>query len=297
MVERLLKKQGGLAGSTRKNNKLRCYKVVGMILGEHGCNVRRVLSCCQALVVVNRSGMLVCTSVRLRSRDEERTQEKGQTTSHPSLHIRVPPPALPCPWRAIPTMTCFVHCSLLGLLCRSLFQLLLLHSSVLYVAVCRRSIHHSTPNMMNVKTLWAIEILILSYKVNSFTFSQRSDSTSRICSLQQQPRTQGDSSDTIVSSSPALSKAASKFKVVTCMSTSCSKKRKDLGLDSLSTFGAFYARSKQGGEGDDDLFIPVEEGPCMGACKMAPCVAIEHEEFVGRVSLEGMTDSEFSDRV
>jgi hypothetical protein len=81
------------------------------------------------------------------------------------------------------------------------------------------------------------------------------------------------------------------------MSTSCSKKRIDLGLDSLSTFGAFYARSKQGSEGGGELFIPVEEGPCMGACKMAPCVAVEHEDFVGRVSLEGMTDSEFSDRV
>ena len=82
---------------------------------------------------------------------------------------------------------------------------------------------------------------------------------------------------------------------MTCMSTSCSKKRKDLGLDSLSTFGALYARSMKSEVGE--LCIPVEEGPCMGACKKAPCVAVEHEDFVGSVALEGMTDGEFSDRV
>ena len=79
------------------------------------------------------------------------------------------------------------------------------------------------------------------------------------------------------------------------MSTSCSKKRKDLGLDSLSTFGALYARSMKSEVGE--LCIPVEEGPCMGACKKAPCVAVEHEDFGGSVALEGMTDGEFSDRV
>lgn len=78
------------------------------------------------------------------------------------------------------------------------------------------------------------------------------------------------------------------------MSTSCCKKRKDLGLDSLATFAAFYSRSKGGGE---EPTIVVEEGPCLGVCKKAPCVAVEHEDFVGSVSLEGMTDGEFSDRV
>lgn len=95
-------------------------------------------------------------------------------------------------------------------------------------------------------------------------------------------------------SSPELQAAASKFKIVTCMSTSCAKRRKNLGLDSLSTFAAFYVRSK--GEGDVPV-IEVAEGPCLGACKMAPCVAVEHDDFVGSVALEGMTDREFSDRV
>jgi hypothetical protein len=30
---------------------------------------------------------------------------------------------------------------------------------------------------------------------------------------------------------------------------------------------------------------------------MAPCVAIEHEDYEGTVALQGMTESEFSDRV
>lgn len=86
---------------------------------------------------------------------------------------------------------------------------------------------------------------------------------------------------------------AEKFKVVTCMSTSCSQKRKTFGMDSLATFGAFFSRSTEGNAPS----VRVEEGPCLGACKLAPCVAIEHDDFVGNVALEGMTESEFSDRV
>ena len=78
------------------------------------------------------------------------------------------------------------------------------------------------------------------------------------------------------------------------MSTACSNKRKSLGLDSLSTFGAFYARSTK--DGDGELAVRVEEGPCLGACKYAPCVAVEHDDYFGSVSLEGMTDAEFGDR-
>lgn len=86
---------------------------------------------------------------------------------------------------------------------------------------------------------------------------------------------------------------AEKFKIVACMSTSCSKRRKDLGMDSLATFGAFYSRAQNGNAPS----VRVEEGPCLGSCKMAPCVAVEHDDFDGSVSLEGMSDSEFSDRV
>lgn len=97
------------------------------------------------------------------------------------------------------------------------------------------------------------------------------------------------------SSAPAEtteSRVASQLKVVTCSSTSCAKKRKDLGQDEYATFSEFYMRAK-------DIFptMTVEESPCLGCCKAAPCVAVEHEEYEGTVSLEGMTETEFSDRV
>ena len=60
---------------------------------------------------------------------------------------------------------------------------------------------------------------------------------------------------------------AEKFKVTTCMSTSCSRRRKELGLEPLSTFAAFYSRAKDGGAPS----VRVEEGPCVGSCKNAPC--------------------------
>jgi hypothetical protein len=78
-----------------------------------------------------------------------------------------------------------------------------------------------------------------------------------------------------------------KFKIITCMSTSCSQKRKALGMDPLSTFGAMFARAQSSR-------VQVEEGPCLGSCKKAPCIAIEHDDFIGSVALEGMTDDEFA---
>jgi hypothetical protein len=88
-------------------------------------------------------------------------------------------------------------------------------------------------------------------------------------------------------------KEAEKFKVLTCMSTSCCQKRKALGLDSLATFGAMYSRI----QGGNAPMVRLEEAACLGACKKAPCVAVEHDDFVGTVSLLGMTDDEFSSRV
>jgi NADH:ubiquinone oxidoreductase subunit E len=82
---------------------------------------------------------------------------------------------------------------------------------------------------------------------------------------------------------------ASKFKITTCTSTACAKRRQRDGMDELATFSAFFSRIQ-------DSRIPqvkVEEGPCLGSCKLAPCVAIEHEDYEGTVALEGMTQSEF----
>jgi Thioredoxin-like [2Fe-2S] ferredoxin len=97
----------------------------------------------------------------------------------------------------------------------------------------------------------------------------------------------------ITATSPLDPKEAEKFKVLTCMSTSCCQKRKALGLDSLATFGAIYSRI----HGGNAPTVRLEEAPCLGACKKAPCVAVEHDDFDGTVSLLGMTDDEFSSRV
>eukprot|EP00549_Striatella_unipunctata_P003445 CAMPEP_0118685548 /NCGR_PEP_ID=MMETSP0800-20121206/7311_1 /TAXON_ID=210618 ORGANISM="Striatella unipunctata, Strain CCMP2910" /NCGR_SAMPLE_ID=MMETSP0800 /ASSEMBLY_ACC=CAM_ASM_000638 /LENGTH=96 /DNA_ID=CAMNT_0006582479 /DNA_START=42 /DNA_END=332 /DNA_ORIENTATION=- len=43
--------------------------------------------------------------------------------------------------------------------------------------------------------------------------------------------------------------------------------------------------------------VVVEESPCLGGCKQAPCVAIEHEEYEGNIGLEGMHDDELTARL
>lgn len=43
--------------------------------------------------------------------------------------------------------------------------------------------------------------------------------------------------------------------------------------------------------------VQLEESPCLGACKMGPCVAVEHDDYVGPVGLIGMTESEIDDSV
>lgn len=85
---------------------------------------------------------------------------------------------------------------------------------------------------------------------------------------------------------------AAKFKVVTCMSKACSEKRTVLMQDQLSTFSAFWARSQ-----DRAPSVQVEESPCLGSCKQAPCVGIVHEDYEGSVALEGMSEPEFNSKV
>lgn len=85
---------------------------------------------------------------------------------------------------------------------------------------------------------------------------------------------------------------AEKFKILTCSSTSCTSKRKALNMDQYATFAALYSKIQ-----DRSPSVRIEESPCLGACKQAPCVGIEHDDFVGPVSLEGMTPTEFSQRI
>ena len=85
---------------------------------------------------------------------------------------------------------------------------------------------------------------------------------------------------------------ASQFKILTCTSMSCAQKRTQLGLDEYSTFSAFYTRAQERAP-----TLTVEECPCLGRCRAGPCVAVEHEDYEGPVSLDGMTSTEFSNRV
>jgi NADH:ubiquinone oxidoreductase subunit E len=86
--------------------------------------------------------------------------------------------------------------------------------------------------------------------------------------------------------------AAAKFKVVTCLSKSCNEKRKGNMVDPLATFSAMYSRAQESAPS-----VTVEEQPCLGSCARGPCVAIQHSDYIGNVSLEGMTEIEFSERV
>lgn len=88
-----------------------------------------------------------------------------------------------------------------------------------------------------------------------------------------------------------LATEASKFTILTCSSTACAKKRDTFQMDEYATYGAFFSRIQE-----NESQVKVEESPCLGSCKFAPCVAIEHEDFVGQVALEGMSSTEFDNR-
>ena len=87
----------------------------------------------------------------------------------------------------------------------------------------------------------------------------------------------------------------SQFKILTCTSKACSQKRQILQMDQYATFAALYSRKEEAG--GPYAMVDVEESPCLGRCKLAPCVAVEHEDYVGTVGLVGMTDAELNDRV
>lgn len=85
---------------------------------------------------------------------------------------------------------------------------------------------------------------------------------------------------------------AGKFTIRTCASTSCSARRRQLRLDEFATYTAFYVLSQERAPK-----VSVAESSCLGACRLGPCVAIEHDEYDGPVSVEGMTPDEFAKRV
>jgi len=87
---------------------------------------------------------------------------------------------------------------------------------------------------------------------------------------------------------------ASKFTILTCCSPACQSARKKLQMDEYATFSIFYERIAEKAQS-----VKIEESPCFGSCKNLqnlPAVGVAHEDYIGRVSLLGMSEAEFSDR-
>lgn len=145
------------------------------------------------------------------------------------------------------------------------------------------------PTMVTFTNLFAMTLLLLGRRCCGFGVD-RGSKGAHYSMIQ----TELSSATTSPSTEVDLEAVASKFKILTCSATSCAKKRKVMGQDSLSTFCDLYTRISNGGFAN---VVEIEESSCLGGCKMAPCVAVEHDDFVGTVALEGMTDNEFVDRL
>lgn len=140
--------------------------------------------------------------------------------------------------------------------------------------------------MIVSKTSIVIVVVLLVAKVGSFGFIQYKAIQTSHALLSSE-----ESTDTL-QSTKINPKISAGFKILTCSSSSCSKCRKDLNLDEYATFSAFWERIQKYAPN-----VRVEECPCLGSCKNSPCVAVEHDDYVGPVALIGMDESEFSERV
>jgi len=89
---------------------------------------------------------------------------------------------------------------------------------------------------------------------------------------------------------PNLNHICSKFTVNVCTSTTCSNRRRTFGFDDSFLLTKLYERMEAAGaEG-----LRIEESQCLGHCKKAPCVSVEHDDYEGPVALEGMNPMEFN---
>jgi NADH:ubiquinone oxidoreductase subunit E len=82
------------------------------------------------------------------------------------------------------------------------------------------------------------------------------------------------------------------FTILVCRSTSCTKKRRLLGLDEFHTLGTLYSQQLP-----ELVNVEIEESSCLGQCSFGPCVAVQHADYEGPVALEGMNAREFNARV
>jgi hypothetical protein len=102
---------------------------------------------------------------------------------------------------------------------------------------------------------------------------------------------------TVLSNNMQLDKiAAQQFSIQVCTSTSCCKKLNQLGLDQYYILGEIYEKARLS---NIEKEMIIEDGSCQGGmnCKLGPCVAVMHEDFIGSVALKGMGQREFNERV
>lgn len=71
----------------------------------------------------------------------------------------------------------------------------------------------------------------------------------------------------------------SKITLQVCSSTKCSRRRKQLQIDEYSLLSGLMDRV-----GSNP--INVEDSGCLGWCKRAPCVKVEHSDYDGSIGLE-----------
>ena len=103
--------------------------------------------------------------------------------------------------------------------------------------------------------------------------------------------------DAALSSDKVLDKiTARQFTIQVCTSSNCCKKMNELGLDKYHNLAELYEMARIESIETD---LIVEDGGCRGGvnCKLGPCVAVLHEDFVGSVALDGMDQKEFNERV
>lgn len=67
-------------------------------------------------------------------------------------------------------------------------------------------------------------------------------------------------------------------------------------MDQYHVLGEIYACAQQA---NVEQCVIIEDGACQGGknCKMGPCVAVSHEDFMGNVALEGMNGGEMQESV
>jgi NADH:ubiquinone oxidoreductase subunit E len=89
---------------------------------------------------------------------------------------------------------------------------------------------------------------------------------------------------------------ARKFTIRICTSTSCTTKRRKLNMNENTTYNEFNNRIQQ--INSPLQYVQIQQKSlCLGSCQKSPCVALEHDDYDGPVSVLGMNNDEFTKSV